>query len=139
MQRHGAFHQLYFHFVWATKNRLSVITPAVEARLFPYIGAKCKECGYRLYAVNGTADHLHVLVELTPAILIAEVARNLKGASSHYINKESGLNDTLYWQDGYGVVSLRKAEVPKVVDYIQRQKEHHAAGRLSDVLERMFE
>jgi putative transposase len=136
-QRFGTFHQLYFHFAWATKNRLPIVSPAVEARLHPYIGAKCKELGYNLFAVNGTEDHLHVLVELTPTMIIADVARNLKGASSHYINKESGLSDTLYWQDGYSVVSIRKAEVPKVVDYIKRQKEHHASGSLSDILERV--
>lgn len=139
MKRQGTFHQLYFHFVWATRNRLPIITPAIEKRLFPYIGLKCKEFGYILYAVNGIEDHVHVLVELTPAMLIADVAKNLKGASSHYINKESGLGEMLYWQDGYGVVSLRKAEVSKVVNYIQNQKEHHAVGRLSEVLERIIE
>jgi REP element-mobilizing transposase RayT len=135
MKRFGTFHQLYFHFVWATRDRLPIITPTVEARLFPYIGFKCKELGYNLFAVNGVEDHVHVLIELTPAMLIADAARNLKGASSHYINKESGLGDTLYWQDGYGVVTIRKAEVPKVVSYIQKQKEHHTSGKLSEVLE----
>ena len=137
MKRFGTFHQLYFHFVWATRNRLPLITPVVEARIFPYIGAKCKEWDYGLYAVNGTEDHLHVLVELTPAMLIADVARNLKGASSHYINKDTNLSDMLYWQDGYGVISLRKDDVAKVVSYIQRQKVHHVSGKLSDVLERI--
>ena len=139
MQRFGTFHQLYFHFVWSAKNRLPLVTSAVEARLHPYIGAKCKELGYSLYAVNGTEDHLHVLIELTPTQLIADAARNLKGASSHYINKVSGLGDMLYWQDGYGVVSLRKAEVPKIVAYIQKQKEHHTSGKISDILERCAE
>ncbi|NJM41146.1 MAG: IS200/IS605 family transposase [Anaerolineae bacterium] len=137
MKRYGTFHQLYFHFVWATQDRLPIITPEVESRLFPYIGAKCKEWGYGLYAVNGIEDHLHILVELTPTMLIADVARNLKGASSHYINKESGLGVTLYWQDGYGVVSIRKDDVPKVATYIRQQKEHHASRKLSDVLERI--
>jgi REP element-mobilizing transposase RayT len=98
MQRNSAFHQLYFHFVWATRRRLPLIQPQIEERLFAYIGAKCVELGYVL--------------------------------------KVSGLDATLYWQDGYGVVTLRKAEVSSVVAYIQRQKEHHACGRLSDVLER---
>ena len=134
-KRRSAFSQLIYHFVWATKNRLPLITVTIEERLWPYIGSKCKELGYTLYAVNGIENHMHVLVELAPTIAPADVAKNLKGASSHYINKESGLGDTLYWQDGYGVVSLRKAEIPKVVRYIQRQKEHHRAGKLSEILE----
>ncbi|MCC7352673.1 MAG: IS200/IS605 family transposase [Anaerolineae bacterium] len=139
MKRASAFHQLVYHFVWATKDRLPLVTPAVEARLCPYIGYKCKELGYTLHAVNGAQDHLHILVSLTPSMLVADVAKNLKGASSHYINKESGLGEILYWQDGYGVITLRESEIPKVVQYIQNQKRHHAQGNLSDILERFQE
>jgi len=130
------FHQLVYHFVWATKNRACLLTPTVEARLLPYIGARCKELGYVLYAVNGAENHLHVLVGLTPTTLVADVAKNLKGASSHYINKVSGLGATLYWQDGYGVITVRRAEIPKLVDYIKNQKEHHRLGTLIETLER---
>lgn len=135
MKRKGAFHQLFYHFVWGTKNRSPMITAAVEARLWPYIGYQCQTLGYGLYAVNGTADHVHLLLELTPSMVVAEVARNLKGSASHYINKESGLPNRLYWQDGYGVVTLRKTEIPTVKRYIQRQKEHHHSGKLSEILE----
>jgi len=47
------------------------------------------------------------------------------------------LNETLYWQDGYAVVTLRQAEIPKVTKYIERQKEHHQTGKLSVVLEQI--
>jgi putative transposase len=135
MKRRGAFYQLAYHFVWATKKRLPLITPAVEERLWPYLRAKGQDLGYVLHAANGTPDHIHILIELAPTVLVSDVAKNLKGASSHYINKQSGLSDTLYWQDGYGVVTLRKAEIPKVARYIQRQKEHHRTGKLSQLLE----
>ncbi len=135
MKRAGVFHQLIYHFTWATKNRECMLTPTVEALLFPYIGSKCKELKYILYAVNGAHNHLHVLVALMPTMVVAEVAKNLKGASSHYINKESALNETLYWQDGYGVVTLRHAEIPRLVEYIKNQKEHHRMGTLIEALE----
>ena len=139
MKRQSAFYQLVYHFAWATKRRLPLLTSTVEERLLPYISYKCKELGYRLHAVNGAGDHLHVLVELTPTMAPADGAKNLKGASSHYINKESGLGETLYWQDGYGVITLRQAEISKVARYIQRQKEHHRTGKLSEILERTEE
>ncbi len=136
MKRVGAFYQLIYHFVWSTKNREPYLTPTVEARLFPFIQAKCKELGYRLYAVDGATDHLHILLGLAPTMLVVDVAKNIKGGSSHFINHESGLKETLYWQDGYGVITLREAEIPKVVRYIQNQKEHHRIGKLSDILEK---
>jgi putative transposase len=139
MKRHSAYHQLIYHFVWGTKNRLSLISPTVEGRLFPYIGYKCKQLGYELYAINGTQDHLHCLLRLPPTVFVADVAKNLKGASSHYINNESGLNETLYWQDGYAAITIRSNEIPKVVQYIQNQKEHHKNGKLSIEFEKTEE
>ncbi len=137
MKRRSAFYQLVYHFVWATKDRLPLLTLAVEARLFPYIGGKCREHGYTLHAINGAENHLHLLLSLTPTMVVAEVAHNLKGASAHYINKESDLNEPLYWQDGYAVLTLRQAEIPKVARYIERQKEHHQTGKLSAILEQI--
>ena len=137
MRRAGVFHQLVYHFVWATKNREPLLTAAVEERLFPYVAGKCKELGYGLHAVNGAMDHLHVLLSLEPTVAVSDVAKNLKGASAHYINQGSVLADGLYWQDGYGVITVREGEIAKVVEYIQNQKEHHKVGTVSALLERV--
>jgi putative transposase len=137
MKRAGAFYQLVYHFVWATKNREPFLTATVETKLFSCISAKCIDLGLTLHAVNGTPDHLHVLVSSTPTLLVADIAKNLKGTSSHFINHESGLKESLYWQDGYGVITLREAEIRKVAKYIERQKEHHQSGKLSELLERI--
>lgn len=136
MKRIGAYHQLVYHFVWSTRNRSPLLTPTVEAKLLPYIAHKCKELNYQFHAVNGVENHLHLLVSLTPMMVVADVAKNIKGSSSHFINKLSGLSETFYWQDGYGVVTIRHAEIPKVVRYIKRQKEHHQEKTLSEILER---
>ena len=48
MKRRYAFSKLFYHFVWATKNRLPLLTPIVEEPLFPYLGYKCKELDYGL-------------------------------------------------------------------------------------------
>ncbi len=136
MKRSNTYFTLVYHFIWGTKNRLPLLTPTVKERLFPYIGYKCKELGYFLHAINGTEDHIHLLISLTPSMLVADVAKNLKGSSSHYINKEIDLDEILYWQDGYGVVTIREAEISKVRKYINNQKEHHLIGDLSEILER---
>lgn len=136
MKRSGTFYQLVYHFTWGTKNRLPLLTPTVKSLLFPYISYKCKELRYVLHAINGTENHLHLLLSLTPSILVQDVAKNLKGASSHFINKESALGEVLYWQDGYGVVTIRAEEIPIVTKYILHQIEHHMDGELSESLKR---
>lgn len=94
----------------------------------PYLVEKCRQLGYRLHAVGCVEDHVHLLVVLKPTDRVADAVKRLKGSSSHFINDQSGLEDVLYWQRGYGVLSLRKKDIPVVTEYVNRQKEHHGAG-----------
>jgi putative transposase len=119
------YHELVYHFTWTTRDRLPLITSDVEAHLLPFVEDKCRELGYWLHAINCVEDHIHLLVTLKPSDSVSDVARKLKGSSSHFINKQLLLGDVLYWQRGYGVLSLRKKDIPVVADYIRRQKEHH--------------
>ena len=123
-----AYSELVYHFVWATRDRQPLITPEVETLLVPYVEEKCRQLGYRLHAVGCVEDHVHLLVVLKPTDRVADVVKRLKGSSSHFINDQSGLEDVLYWQRGYGVLSLRKKDIPVVTEYVNRQKEHHGAG-----------
>jgi putative transposase len=109
---------------------LDLITPDVEALLLPFIKNKCVELGYHLYALNCMPDHLHILLGLSPTMRVTDVAKNLKGASSHYINNLTGLGVALYWQKGYGVFTLHESKIPTVARYIQNQKEHHAQAKV---------
>ena len=80
-------------------------------------------------------DHAHLLCRLPPTVLIADFIGQLKGATSFRVNKEIRPKFKLHWQEGYGVLTLRKDEIEKVARYIDRQEEHHRRGKLSDVLE----
>jgi hypothetical protein len=59
----------------------------------------------------------------------------VKGASAFRVNREIQPKFRLRWQEGYGVLTLRKDEAPKVARYIDNQETHHRAGRLSTLLE----
>jgi REP element-mobilizing transposase RayT len=59
----------------------------------------------------------------------------VKGATSYRVNREIKPRFKLSWQEGYGVLSLRKDEVESVSRYIDRQEEHHRKGHLSVLLE----
>jgi len=80
-------------------------------------------------------DHAHLLCRLSPAIAIADFVGQVKGATSFRIKKEIQPKFKLHWQEGYGVLTLRKDEISKVSRYIDRQEDHHQRGRLSALLE----
>jgi hypothetical protein len=55
----------------------------------------------------------------------SEVMQQIKQNSSKWINEKGFLKDKFYWQAGYGAFSYAKSEVPKIINYIQSQEEHH--------------
>ncbi|HAD81993.1 MAG: hypothetical protein A2509_06135 [Candidatus Edwardsbacteria bacterium RIFOXYD12_FULL_50_11] len=123
-------YELFYHFVWHTKDDKPYIDEEIERYLFACIGQKCKQEGYHLLAINGTEDHVHILLSLRPAQLISDVAHALKGSSSYDVNKHFQGKKQLYWQNGYGVLSVSKHAVPRIKIYISGQKEHHKKGEL---------
>jgi putative transposase len=129
------FHQLYYHFAWATHSREPLIDRAWRPRLLEIINDEVKARGGFPIRHNAMPDHTHLLCRLPPTIMLADFIGQLKGATSFRVNKEIRPKFKLQWQEGYGVLTLRKDEIEKVAGYIDRQEEHHRRGKLSAVLE----
>ena len=91
--------------------------------------------GVYLHGINGTETHVHLAISIEPHVTISEMVKNLKGGSAHDVNAKLN-RKLLVWQRGYGVVSFGKNNLPWVLDYIARQKEHHARQDVHDRLER---
>ena len=92
-----SFWRLYYHLVWATKNREHLIQPEIEDRLHAYLVRKAAELDVYVYAINGWYDHAHVVAAIPPKHAVADVVKRLKGASSHYLNHEGGLDYQFAW------------------------------------------
>ena len=107
------------------KEFKTYLSPAVEREVCNIIQSKCKKFDTSLFAVGNTEDHIHMVVSVNPNLKISELVAEIKGASSYYINKETSF--TLYWQDGYGCLSLDKSSLSRVVTYVLKQKEHHGS------------
>jgi REP element-mobilizing transposase RayT len=69
---------LLIHLIFSTKQRCASIRPAIKDDLFAYMGGIIREMHGVALIVNGTADHVHVLMRNSPIHSIAEVARVLK-------------------------------------------------------------
>lgn len=51
--------EFYFHLVFSTKNRISIIRADIEDELYAYIGGVLNNHGSKLLIGNGTANHVH--------------------------------------------------------------------------------
>lgn len=130
-KRTGTYHRLYYHFVWSTKDRQPMLELDIEDAVMKVVYSKGKELEIEIVEANGALDHFHVLVQSKPNLSPSDIAKHLKGSSSHFVNRVTLKNDEirqLYWQDGYGVVSVSPQAMKSVQEYVRRQKEHHSKG-----------
>lgn len=130
--------ELFYHLVWRTRDNALML----DARVGPLthkhlIHRALQTSGVVVHAIGGAEDHVHLAVSLPPAIEIAKWVGDIKGASSHAVNHSPPRVGMLAWQAGYGVVWFGKRDLPWVVAYIKNQREHHAAGRVEERLERI--
>src|SRR5579862_754485 len=96
----NSYTELYMHLVWATWDRQPLITPEMEARLYTCIATCCRDLQAHLVAIGGVSDHLHVLVRLPVTLTVAQLAKDLKGTSSHFITHALACPD-FRWQGAY--------------------------------------
>ena len=127
MQRSKA--EVYLHFVWATKRRLPLITPEVERGVYRCIASESKRLGCLVLGIGGMPDHVHLVLKTTTTLSPARIMQYVKGASSRYV-QEQFPHTAFSWQENYGVFSVTRSHLERVLAYVHGQKEHHASGRL---------
>ena len=130
-----SYWRLFYHFVWATKNRELLLVPQIEPSVHRFLRAEAEKMRAPLCVVGGTVDHVHVLAAVRPAVSPAAFAKQLKGSSSRFVSQE--FDRWFEWQAGYGVFSISDADVPRVIRYIDGQKQHHAKGSTTKEWERI--
>ncbi|HEY4691579.1 MAG TPA: IS200/IS605 family transposase [Anaerolineae bacterium] len=127
--------QLYLHLVWATWDRLPLITFDIEDSLYAAIADKCRELKCVPIAIGGIEEHVHLLVRFHTTVSVATLAKEIKGSSSHLTTHVLRPMGFFKWQGSYGAFTIAKDDVPAVENYIRGQKEHHRQGRMIEDLE----
>jgi len=120
-----SFNKIWIHAIWATKERVPLISTAIEKSVHKFISGQLREQGCPVRIINGMPDHVHCLFLLSPQKSITEVIKQIKGSSSHYINQNNLIAEKFAWQTGYAAYSVSESVVEKVFYYIKNQKEHH--------------
>ncbi len=120
-----SFNKLWIHAIWATKNRLELIDLSIEKTVYDFIREELIELGCPVRIINGMPDHVHVLFLLNPQKSISDVIRQIKGSSSHSINRGNLIVEKFSWQTGFASFSVSESQLEVVYNYIKNQKRHH--------------
>lgn len=121
----GTFSQIYIQLIFAVKGRQSLIRPSWEVELFRYMKGIIANNGQKPLAINGEADHIHILLAMLPSCCLSDLVSEIKKASNDYINTKNLLIPKFQWQDGFGAFSYSHSSLKDVIEYIQDQKVHH--------------
>jgi putative transposase len=119
------FSNLLTHCIFSTRSREPLIAVEIEAEVHRYLGGLTRELKGKAFAVGGTADHVHMLIALPPAVAVSDAMRFIKANSSGWVHEKWPTRRTFSWQLGFGVFSVSKSNVSQIVKYIENQKEHH--------------
>ena len=115
---------LHYHLVFSTKNREPFITTAWRTRLQEYLGGMIRRVSGVPLAIGGVADHVHLLIGLKASHCLADVLRDLKKDSTHWVKDAHGLK-LFAWQEGYAGFTVSPTAVESVRSYVLNQEEHH--------------
>jgi putative transposase len=122
----NTYTQLHVHAVFAVENRISLIASDWESRLYEYISGVIRNCNHKALIVNGMPDHVHAVFGLRPDQSVSDLMKIVKAGSSKWVNENGLVKGKFNWQKGFGAFSYSKSQLPRLIDYVQNQKAHHA-------------
>ena len=121
----NTYTQIHIQAVFAVQNRECIIGNQWRDELYKYITGTIRNHDHKLLAINGMPDHLHVLFGMRPTQTLSDLLQDIKGSSSKWINNKKFVRGKFSWQEGYGAFSYSKSQLPQIIQYIERQQEHH--------------
>lgn len=119
------FTNLLTHIIFSSKNRAPCISPELKPQLYAYMGGIIREMKGKALMIDGTSDHVHLLISLPPVVSVAEALRVMKTNSSRWVHETWPSHHDFAWQIGYGAFSVSKSNASSVSKYIASQEKHH--------------
>jgi REP element-mobilizing transposase RayT len=116
---------LLIHVIFSTKNRAPYINSDLKPALHAYLGGIIRELDGKPVAINGAADHVHLLIVLPSKVSLADALRILKTNSSRWIHQKWLGKRSFAWQSGYSAFSVSESNAIQVIRYIAGQERQH--------------
>ena len=114
-----------FHIIFSAKGRIGLIRPDIKSDLYKYISGIAKNENSQILNINGTDNHIHILVKIKPSVSVSDFVCKLKSNSSKWISENFELSYGFQWQGGFSSFSVSESQIVIVSRYIDGQEGHH--------------
>jgi putative transposase len=128
----NTYTQLHIQAIFAVQNRECKIGSTWKNELYKYISGIIRKNDHKVLAINGMPDHIHILFGMRPVQSLSDLMQDIKGGSSKWINDKKFIKGRFSWQEGYGAFTYGKSQLRQVIEYIERQEEHHKKKEFLD-------
>ena len=81
-------HLVVYHLIWCSKRRRKVLVGPVSERLKQIIEQVIEENSWKLLTLAIQPDQVHLFLRANPYTLPTDIARKIKGRSSHLLREE---------------------------------------------------
>ena len=128
-----------FHIVINTLRREMTIPDDASEQLYRYIWSIIDSRNCRLLRVGGIANHLHLLIDLSPTVCLSDLVRDIKQGSSKWAKQQPCFTHFRGWGKEYGAFSCSVRDKDRIVKYIINQREHHRVRTFEEEFRQMIE
>ena len=129
----------YFHIVINTYRRQMTIPEVACANLYRYINGIVKKRNSNLVSINGTGNHIHMLIELSSTVALSDLVRDIKQSSSKWMKTQPVFCQFSGWGKEYGAFTCSSRNLEGIKSYIACQKEHHHTKTFEQEYREMIE
>lgn len=121
----NTYTQIHIQIVFAVQGCQCLLPKQHRPELYKYITGIVQKRKHKMLAINGMDDHIHMFIGLKPDMALSDLVRDVKAASSGFVNEKKWLRGKFNWQEGYGAFSYCHSHVDAVCKYVQNQETHH--------------
>ncbi len=116
-------HRIFYHVVWTTHRRKSLIDAATAEFLCATLRTLAKEHRSHILEIGMVTTHLHLLVRSEPLADLSKMIGRMKGVTSRVAKRDSIC--PLSWADGYDIETVSPADEQKIRHYLRAQPYRH--------------
>ena len=118
--------RIWVHAFFGIKDHMPLIKDSFRKKLEQRISNKLKkEFKSKVRNIKSLENHIHILFMINPIYNLADVLKNIKGESSHWINFNRFLEAKFAWQKSYAALSVSESQLENVDNYISNQDSFH--------------
>ncbi len=121
----NTYSQIFLQIVFTVRHRDCFIKEQYRIILQKYMTGIIQNRGHKLLSIYCNPDHVHIFIGYNPSNALPDLVRDIKTASTSFINEHKWNKFKFYWQEGYGAFSYSKSQIGNVCRYIENQADHH--------------